>query len=73
MNGRLKDSRARILRALKCRDYPNCTAYIIWHYLTKGDADAARRELHRDGDKLTGIGLRHLCEEAVRLHEECSQ
>jgi hypothetical protein len=32
--------------------YPNCTLYLIWHYLKKGEVENARSEFVRDSDKL---------------------
>jgi len=41
-----------LLSALRGRLYPNCTLYLIWHYVQQGDMDAARREYSCDHDKL---------------------
>lgn len=32
--------------------HPNCTLYLIWHYLQRGNVDAAASEYVRDSDKL---------------------
>lgn len=41
-----------LLAALKKSRHPNCTLYLIWHYVNAGDLDAARLEYRVDHDKL---------------------
>jgi len=41
-----------LLGALKASRYPNCTLYLIWHYLDRGNRDLAVSEYVRDSDKL---------------------
>ena len=41
-----------LLAALRSARHPNCTAYLIWHYLDRGDIEAAHAEYCRDSDKL---------------------
>lgn len=41
-----------LLAALMSAKHPNCTLYLIWHYLERGDVDAAHAEYCRDSDKL---------------------
>ena len=43
---------AELLAALRSARHPNCTAYLIWHYLDRGDIEAAHAEYCRDSDKL---------------------
>ena len=42
----------RLLEELKDGCYPNCTLYLIWHYLKQGDTEYALAEYCRDSDKL---------------------
>ena len=44
--------RRKLLAALRSARHPNCTLYLIWHYLERGDIDAALAEYVRDSDKL---------------------
>ena len=32
--------------------HPNCTLYLIWHYVRQGNMEYARSEFARDSDKL---------------------
>ena len=41
-----------LLAALRSSRYPNCTLYLIWHYLDRGDIRLAEAEYCRDSDKL---------------------
>jgi hypothetical protein len=41
-----------LLAALRSARHPNCTLYLIWHYLDRGDVNAAQAEYARDSDKL---------------------
>ena len=41
-----------LLAALRASRYPNCTLYLIWHYLERGDVALAEAEYRRDSDKL---------------------
>ena len=41
-----------LLAALRSSRYPNCTLYLIWHYLDRGDVALAEAEYRRDSDKL---------------------
>ena len=41
-----------LLDALRSSRYPNCTLYLIWHHVQRGDMEAARLEYACDYDKL---------------------
>lgn len=41
-----------LLAELQSIWYPNCTLYLIWHYLSRGELDRAHHEYTYDGDKL---------------------
>ncbi len=41
-----------LLDALRSSRHPNCTLYLIWHHVHRGDMDAARLEYACDHDKL---------------------
>lgn len=41
-----------LLEALHLSLWPNCTLYLIWHYMERGDVDTATAEYRRDSDKL---------------------
>jgi hypothetical protein len=41
-----------LLNEMKQRAHPNCTLYLIWHYLKQGDVEYALAEYHHDSDKL---------------------
>jgi hypothetical protein len=43
-----------LLSALRTSRHPNCTLYLIWHYVSNGDMAAARQEFAWDHDKLGG-------------------
>jgi hypothetical protein len=41
-----------LLEALHLSPWPNCTLYLIWHFMERGDVEAAAAEYRRDSDKL---------------------
>jgi hypothetical protein len=41
-----------LLGLLRHSKHPNCTLYLIWFYLNKGDVEQAKAEFTRDSDKL---------------------
>jgi len=45
----------RLLELLKGRLYPNCTLYLIWHYVSVGDLETAAVEFRTDYDKLGSV------------------
>lgn len=49
---RMKVASDTLLSALRDLLYPNCTLYLIWHYLQQGDVQAARDEYARGYDKI---------------------
>ena len=42
-----------LLEELKAGAYPNCTLYLIWHYMAHGQPELAAAEYVRDCDKLS--------------------
>lgn len=42
----------KLLDVLKDSPYPNCTLYLIWHYVSGGHMELARQEYRWDSDKL---------------------
>ena len=42
----------KLMNLLMARKNPNCTLYLIWHYVKEGQIEYARTEFVRDSDKL---------------------
>jgi hypothetical protein len=52
MSERMKVASDALLSVLRSCSYPNCTLYLIWHYMSRGQIDLAQSEYARDSDKL---------------------
>ena len=48
----MNEAADRLLGILRMRKHPNCTLYLIWHYVKQGEMDYAQAEFVRDSDKL---------------------
>lgn len=47
-----KSNSTNLLNLLRNCKYPNCTLYLIWHYVRVGMIDYAKAEFAYDYDKL---------------------
>jgi hypothetical protein len=45
----------KLMELIKARKHPNCTLYLIWHYVRNNQMEYAQSEFVRDSDKLSGI------------------
>ena len=43
---------SELLKILRRTQNPNCTIYLIWHYVAHGNCECAKSEFARDSDKL---------------------
>ena len=67
MQSDVNDSLSKdLFKLLESSPWPNCTLYLIWHYLSHGHPDSALLEFRHDSDKL----INRKAVEAILYHVE---